>query len=209
MTAVALLPGEALAPATVLPDAVSSAAVAELTAALGRPPTPSEISRLHRRSDLTFVMSYCMPTVDRRELGDFIDRPWAHPIGVGMRSITAWGTIPYVVALMLDPTSGDSEMRRREKLFEEMQRALAARQERETAQRRDQDAADAQERQRRERAKQEFRFTDWGPLSAPAKLAYALALAVDDGKDLAVVLRRLGSELGRTGTIEFPGKKWW
>jgi hypothetical protein len=36
-----------------------------------------------------------------------------------------------------------------------------------------------------------------------------LALAVDDGKDLAVVLRRLGSELGRTGTIEFPGKKWW
>jgi hypothetical protein len=210
MTAVALQPGEILAAATSLPDNLSAAAIGELTLALGRAPQPSEIAGLVRRGDgRTWLLSHRIPAVSKSELGAFVDTPWSYMGGAGMRFTRAFGPIAEVAQILVDPSSPDAEVRRRERLHEQMQRELHERQERERAEQVAAGAREAEERRRRARASTDFRESDWGPLPPMAKLLYLIALSVDDGTDVASELRRLAGEFSRKGTLPWPERRWW
>jgi len=208
MTAVALPPGEVLAPATTLPDVVSAAAVAALTLALGRAPTPGEMAALVRRGDgRTWLLGHRVPVVSRAELGANADRPWA--VAVGMRFRTEYGPIGEVAAILLDPSSPDAEVARRLALHEEMLRDQAARQAQEEAERRAAGAAQEEERRRRQRASLEFREDAWDRLPRESRVLYSMALDLDGGADPAGVLRRTAAALASRGPIPFPGRRWW
>jgi len=199
---------EVLASAVQLPDSVSAGAVAELTHALGRPPGPSELRALMRRDNgRDWVMAYREPILSRAELGANVDQPWRDP--AGMRARTCFASITEAAIVHNDPAGPEAEMRRRDRLHDQFQRDVHDRNVQWEAQHRAEGRAADEERQRQERAKAEFRWQDWGPLPPEAKLAYSLALAIDDGKDLAIELRRLGGELARTKTLSFPARRWW
>jgi hypothetical protein len=208
MINVSLLPGEAVVPASMLPDALSATPVADMATAMGKLPAPSDIAGLVRRADgRTWLLAHHEPLVSRDELGANVDRPWVHPIG--LRFKTLYGPIADVAAILNDPNSEHAEVKRRQALHEEMEREAHERRERNLAEQRAAGAAQTEERHRQERARREFRWDAWGPLPVGAKICYAAALAVADGEDLATTLRRLGGELASTDTVPFPERRWW